>query len=154
MTSSAKNRLAEHLPADQPEPPFIGALLRLARQTVVERLLKGLADAGFADINAAYFSVLHYPTPDGATPSELAERASMSKQAMNYTLGQLEELGYLKRTSEPGRRQTTVRLTARGWHAIETIFETSLAIEAELRSAVGADRYAEFRTALQRLAGV
>lgn len=158
MSSSLKDRragsLAAHVPKDQPEPPFIGALLRLAREAVGNRLLMGLADAGFGDINAAYFRVLQYPSPDGATPSELAERAGMTKQAMNYTLGQLEELGYVKRKSEAGRRQTTVRLTTRGWRATEAIWRISIAIETELRDDIGADAFAEFRAVLKQLAGV
>jgi DNA-binding MarR family transcriptional regulator len=158
MPSSVKERLsvslASHVPKDQPEPPFIGALLRLARESVGTRLLKGLETAGFGDINAAYFTVLQYPGPDGATPSELAERAGMTKQAMNYTLGQLEELGYIKRKSEAGRRQTTVRLTPRGWRAIEAVWQISIEIETELREMIGKAHFEDFRSVLKRLAGV
>lgn len=158
MPSSVKDRLSAsltaHVPKDQPEPPFIGALLRLAREAVGGRLLDGLSKAGFGDINAAYFTVLHYPSPDGATPSELAERAGMTKQAMNYTLGQLEELGYIKRKSETGRRQTIVRLTPRGWRAIEAIWQISIEIETELREAIGKAHFEDFRAVLKRLAGV
>jgi DNA-binding MarR family transcriptional regulator len=136
------------------EPPFIGALLRFARRNVLERLLKALVDAGFGDIGPSHFSVLGYPTPEGCTPTELAERTGMTKQAMNYTLGQLEELGYIRRKSKPGRRTSTVHLTARGQRAIEVVLAAGLAIETELRDAVGAECYRDFRAVLQKVAGL
>jgi hypothetical protein len=37
--------------------------------------------------------VLRWPGPNGARPVELAEQANMTRRAMNYLLGQLEELG-------------------------------------------------------------
>jgi DNA-binding MarR family transcriptional regulator len=135
------------------EPPFIGALLRLARHNVLKRLLGALADAGFGDINAAHFYVIGYPTPEGCTPTELAQRTDMTKQAMNYTLGQLEELGYIKRKSRPGRRHSTVHLTARGQRAIEVVLAAGIEIEIELRDKMGEDRYAIFRSGLQLVAG-
>jgi DNA-binding MarR family transcriptional regulator len=48
-------------------------------------------------------------------PSELAERASMTKQAMNYLLGQLEARGYIERRAEMGSSRRLVFLTNRGW---------------------------------------
>jgi DNA-binding MarR family transcriptional regulator len=42
----------------------------------------------------------------------------MTKQALNYLLGQLEELGYLERNDDPDdRRSKRVRVTKRGWDA-------------------------------------
>ena len=59
--------------------------------------------------------VFLYPPPDRMRPSELAERASMTKQAMNYLLGQLEARGYIERRAEKGSSRRLVFLTNRGW---------------------------------------
>jgi len=60
-------------------------------------------------------AVLQFPGPDGARPGTLAERAGMSKQAMNRLLGSLEELGYLVRNDAPDEgRARVVRFTKRG----------------------------------------
>jgi hypothetical protein len=46
--------------------------------------------------------VFRYPLPEGRRPSDAAVDAGMTRQAMGYLLGQLEELGYLTaRTTRP-----------------------------------------------------
>src|SRR6185437_15095124 len=95
-------------------PPFIGALLRMAYQQARERQLDAQAKHGFSDLNQALLSVLVYPPPDGERPSDLAERTNMTKQAMNYLLGQLEQIGYVERRANKGRRRL-VYLTEKGW---------------------------------------
>ena len=43
-----------------------------------------------------HMAVLQFPGPDGVRPGALAERAGMSKQAMNRLLQSLEELDYYR----------------------------------------------------------
>src|SRR5262245_43640892 len=96
-------------------PPLIGALLRFPWESVQQRMLEALHAAGFEDFDATHLSVFQYPGPQGARPSELAARLRMSKQALNYQLGQLERLGYLERRPDPDDlRSKRVALTARG----------------------------------------
>jgi hypothetical protein len=45
--------------------------------------------------------VLRYPGAEHRRPSELAADARMTKQAMNYLLGQMQRLGYLTRDDDP-----------------------------------------------------
>ena len=73
-----------------PPPPLIGALLRVPWETVRERMLAGLHDRGFTDLVAAHVDVWRYPGPENQRPSELATQTRMTKQALNYLLGQLE----------------------------------------------------------------
>jgi hypothetical protein len=80
-------------------PPLIGALLRMPLDAVVARILAGLHEAGFTDLVPAHFPVLRYPGPENRRPSELAAEARMTKQAMNYLLGQMQQLGYLTATT-------------------------------------------------------
>src|SRR5215204_366305 len=68
---------------------------------VVARILTGLHDRGFADLVPAHFPVLRYPGPENRRPSDLAAEARMTKQAMNYLLGQMQQLGYLARRRRP-----------------------------------------------------
>src|SRR4051794_1382380 len=101
---------AEDLP-----PPLIGALLRMPLEAVHAVMLRALHDHGFTDITAAHLPVLRWPGPEGRRPVELAVQAGMSKQAMNYLLGQLEGLGYLERRVDPDDvRSRRVYLTKRG----------------------------------------
>ena len=47
---------------------------------------------GFTDLVAAHVDVWRYPGPENQRPSDLATKTRMTKQALNYLLGQLEEL--------------------------------------------------------------
>ena len=94
-----------------PGPPLIGALLRMPWEVVQHRMLERLHERGFDDLDAAHLNVFQYPGPQGARPSELAARLRISKQALNYLLGELERLT----TSSAGRIPTTT-LQARRPH--------------------------------------
>ena len=100
-------------------PPLIGALLRMPWDSVQQHMLDRLHESGFGDFDAAYLSVFQYPGPQHARPSELAARLRISKQALNYLLGELERLGYLERRVDPDdRRSKRIALTPRGIAAV------------------------------------
>src|SRR5689334_24891678 len=80
-----------------PPPPLIGALLRIPFETVRDRMLTGLHQRGYTDLVAAHLDVFQYPGPENQRPIDLATQTRMSKQALNYLLRQLEQLGYLTR---------------------------------------------------------
>ncbi|HVW29449.1 MAG TPA: hypothetical protein VHC69_28985 [Polyangiaceae bacterium] len=129
----------------------MGALLRFGHQMVLDRLLAALAAAGFDDLNEAHFKVLRYPPPDGTRPSVLAQRAKMSKQAMNYLLVQLEKLGYVRRHGGVETSGRLVSLTDRGWEVAALQRRTVRAIEREWARKVGEGRFATFMEVLHEL---
>jgi DNA-binding MarR family transcriptional regulator len=121
-----------------PENPLIGALLRLPAQAIHRRIVAGLNGGGFRDLRLAHMGVLQYPGPDGRRPSELAERAGMSKQAMNQLLRSLERLGYIRRRdAQKGGRARVVHFTRRGHAAWAKIHEVLAEIETEWRATLG-----------------
>lgn len=106
--------------------------MRMPVDAVRVRMLAGLHEAGFTDLVPAHFNVLRYPGPDNRRPSEVAHEVRMSKQAMNYLLGDLERLGYLTREGDPDdRRSKRIHLTERGHAARRTIRNTVREIEAQ-----------------------
>jgi DNA-binding MarR family transcriptional regulator len=122
-----------------PQNPLIGALLRVPAQAIHRRIIAGLHRAGFRELRLPHMGVLQYPGPDGSRPSELAERAAMSKQAMNQLLQSLERLGYLsRRDSKEDQRARLVHFTARGRAAWAKIHEILAEIEVEWRTTLGA----------------
>ncbi len=130
-------------------PPLIGALLRIPWEDVRDRLLSGLQERGFGDLHASHLGILLYPGPDGLRPSELAAERRMSKQAVNYLLGQLERLGYLERLGDPGdQRVRRIALTARGRRAGRAMRQIVREIERDWEARLGAERYAELRLLL------
>ena len=138
--------------APTPPPPLIGALLRRPFETVRERMLAGLHERGFSDLVAAHLDVFQYPGPDRQRPSELAQRARMSKQALNYLLGQMEKLGYLERRQDgEDHRFRRIHLTQRGQAAVRAIREIVLEVEADWEHQLGTTGFAQLRHLLEIL---
>lgn len=119
-----------------------------------ERQFRALIEHGFGDLNQPLLSVLVFPYPDGARPGELAERINMTKQAMNYLLGQLETLGYIERRAEKGNSRRLVFLTRRGWQAVETIRAAVKEVEAEWAAVLGQKRFDELIEMLRQLSSI
>ena len=130
---------------------LIGALLRVPAQAIHRRIIAELNAAGFEDLRVPHMAVLQYPGPDGIRAGELAERAGMSKQAMNQLLRSLEGLGYLARSGAPdGGRARVVHLTKRGRAAYEKIHEILRDIEREWSTELGPRDFAQLKKLLLR----
>jgi DNA-binding MarR family transcriptional regulator len=135
-----------------PAPALIGALLRRPVEAVHLRILREAHDAGFTDLVPAHLAVLRYPGPNGRRPSELAAEVGTTKQAMNYLLGQLEQLGYLRRSADlEDQRSRRVQLTDRGEALRRVVRRTVTRIEKELETELGSTSYAQLRRLLVRL---
>ena len=131
---------------------MIGALLRTPWEAVQRRMLERLHDHGFADLDFAHLNVFQYPGPQGARPSDLAARLGITKQALNYLLGELERLDYLQRRPDPDDlRSKRVELTPRGTSAIGVIRDAVAEIETAWAQRLGPVRFAHFRALLLEL---
>lgn len=120
-------------------------------QSIRERQFAAVIAKGFEDLNQPLLNVFLYPPPDRVRPSELAERANMTKQAMNYLLGQLEARGYIERRTQRGSSRRLVFLTDRGWQVREALLAEVTEVEAEWRSVLGQRRFEEFMNTLRQL---
>src|SRR6266540_1140250 len=130
-------------------PPLIGALLRVPWEAVQRHMLERLHERGFDDFDAAYLNVFQYPGPQGTRPSELAARLGITKQALNYLLGELERLDYLERRPDPDDlRSKRVALTPRGTSAIRVIREAVGDVETAWAKQLGPKRFAQLRSLL------
>jgi len=133
-------------------PPLIGALLRMPLETVRQHMLDRLHEHGFDDLEPSHLIVVQYPGPQGTRPSELAARLRISKQALNYLLGQLERLGYLTREPDPDdQRSKRIVLTPRAESAVPVIRNAVAEIESEWSRQLGPERFAELRGLLVEL---
>jgi DNA-binding MarR family transcriptional regulator len=131
---------------------LIGALLRVPAQAVQRRLIKELNAAGFEELTVPHMAVLQFPGPDGVRPGMLAERAGMSKQAMNQLLRSLEGLGYVVRSDLPGEgRGRIIRFTKRGRAAYAKIYDILGGIEREWSAELGREHFAQLKELLCRV---
>jgi DNA-binding MarR family transcriptional regulator len=131
---------------------LIGALLRVPAQAIHRRIISELNAAGFDDLRVPHMAVLQFPGPDGVRPGVLAERAGMSKQAMNQLLRSLEALGYIARSDAPDEgRARMVRLTRRGRAAYAKIHDILRDIERQWIAELGPKRFADLKALLGRV---
>ena len=131
---------------------LIGALLRVPAQAIHRRIITGLNAAGFTELRLPHMAVLVFPGPDGVRPGELAERAGMSKQAMNQLLRSLEGLGYIVRSDAPDQgRARVIRFTKRGRAAFSKIHDILRDIEREWSAELGPARFAQLKELLCRV---
>ena len=97
-------------------------------------------------------AVLQFPGADGVRPSTLAERAGMSKQAMNQLLRSLEGYGYVERSDAPDEgRARTVHFTKRGRAAYSKILDILRNIEREWSTELGPTDFAQLKALLFRV---
>ena len=151
--SSPSSPFTNSAGAEQPSaPPLIGALLRIPWEAVQQHMLQRLHERGFDDLEAAHLNVFQYPGPQGARPTELATRLRISKQALNYLLGELERLDYLERRPDPDdMRSKRVALTRRGTSAIRVIREAVHDLETAWARQLGPKRFDQLRRLLLEL---
>jgi len=131
---------------------LIGALLRVPAQAIQRRIIKELNEAGYDELRVPHMAVLQFPGPDGVRPGTLAERAGMSKQAMNQLLRSLESLGYISRSDAPDeRRARIVRLTRRGRAAYLRTEDILREIEHEWSAQLGSVDFGRLKELLCRV---
>ncbi|ODS54110.1 MAG: MarR family transcriptional regulator [Acidobacteria bacterium SCN 69-37] len=131
---------------------LIGALLRVPAQAIHRRIIGDLNAAGFTELRVPHMAIFQYPGPDGERPGVLAERAGISKQAMNQVLRSLETAGYLERSDAPDHgRARIVRLTRRGAMAYATIHDILRDIEHQWAVELGPRAFGNLKTLLIRV---
>jgi DNA-binding MarR family transcriptional regulator len=97
-------------------------------------------------------AVLRFPSRDGVRPGVLAERAAMSKRAMNRPLGSLEDLGYLVRSDAPDEDcARIVRFTKREHAAYAKALEVLRDVEREWSAELGPKDFAKLKELLMRV---
>lgn len=132
------------------ETPAIGGLLRTVWKLHRDRMYERLVALGYPDVTRAQFALLRFPGVDGMRPSEAAELAGLSKQAVNDLLGELERSGYLERKPHPADgRGRVVRLTHRGKRLQHTTHQISRELEADWGARVGQKRIASLKQTLE-----
>ena len=134
------------------EDMLIGALLRVPAQAIQRRIIHELNAAGFEELRVPHMAVLQFPGPDGVRPGTVAERAGMSKQAINQLLRSLEGFGYIIRSdADDGGRARIVHLTKRGRAAYSKIHDILRDVEREWSSELGPKPFAQLKELLFRV---
>ena len=89
----------------------------------------------------------------GTRPSDLAQGATISKQAVGQRIRELAERGWVELRPDPSDgRAVLVHRTAQGAQVRRRLRQAIATLEAEWAAEVGAERYEVFRAVLDELA--
>ena len=131
-------------------------LLRNPYQALLAKLYARLAAAGYADAAPSWgHNIFFYLRGGGLRLTELAERTHTTKQAMRYTVNQLEAAGYVERVPDPtDGRAKTICLTERGWEVRRVADEIIASLEEECVRSLGEDRMRKFEELMKEVSSV
>lgn len=131
--------------------PSLGVLLFLPYRHLEQRVLDAVVAAGYP-VSLAQARVFQRIAPDGSRLTDLAAAAQVTKQTAGFLVDQLVAGGYVERAPDPtDARARLVRITRRGYDAIEVAQAVQAQVEAEWRDHLGADEVERLRVALLRL---
>jgi DNA-binding MarR family transcriptional regulator len=116
----------------------IGRLLNNAIRRFEGRVLDLMSEAGYAETRIAHINLTRNLDLEGTRLTDLAKRASMSKQAMGELAGQCEELGLISRATDPSdRRARIITFTVFGLEWLEAFHAAVDVAEKEMRREIG-----------------
>lgn len=110
----------------------------MSRNENVPLALSNLAARG--SLSASHIHITRHLALEGSRLTELARRASMSKQAMGKLVDQCEAWGLVRRIGDPrDARARQIVFTPIGLSWLKAFEQAVAQAEAELRAAVGAE---------------
>ena len=138
------------------EHVIFSQLLRRPYETLLMRIHAELAAAGYADSYPSWgTNIFHYLREGGLRLTELAERTHMTKQALLYTINQLEAAGYVERVPDPtDGRAKIIRLTERGWEGRRVGDAIVASLEQECVRRIGEERMRQFKALMKDVSNV
>ncbi len=131
---------------------MIGALLSIPSFNLNARVHARLHERGFHEITDSNSTVMKVLGPDGDRITELARKASLTKQSMGYLVDQLEAAGYIERVSDPNdARAVVIRRTKTGWAYNRAAAEEVARLQDEWAQLLGSVKMKQLKSLLAEL---
>ena len=140
--------------APTPRPPSLrlAAISRMLVRSVSSEVQGQLASQGFGDVRPAHNAVFGQVLAGRCRITSMAEHLGITKQAVTWLVGQLEEGGYAMRHPDPlDGRAKVVALTDRGRQAAAASVAAANHIESKWSVAVESARLEQCKDTLWRL---
>jgi DNA-binding MarR family transcriptional regulator len=130
----------------------IGQHLLEVAKDFQKRALEAFVARGHAGLQPAHQAVLTHLRVSGTRLTELAQRASMSKQAMGQLVDEVERLGYVERISDPtDGRAKIVRFTPAGLELIEHGTDIATSVQRDYAKLIGKQKLDLLREILEEI---
>lgn len=142
--------------AGRGDPPGFELPLRLflAFRVLIDELHAELARQGHPEMRPMYGFVFQAIGPDGTTAAELGRKLGISKQAAGKTIASLEQLGYVRRGSDPrDARRKVVHLTGRGTDSLIRSARIFDDLRARWSAILGEERLRAMEADLRKVTG-
>jgi DNA-binding MarR family transcriptional regulator len=132
--------------------PTVPALLNVVARSGASRLRAAFAAAGLDGIRPAQAVALVPLAAGGLHASDLADRLSVSRQAVAQAVTALERHEYVIRKPHPSdARALIIELAPRGRQALRVMRSNALEVERHWQDLLGEKRFSELRETLVAL---
>jgi DNA-binding MarR family transcriptional regulator len=125
---------------------------------VNEFVMRKMTAAGFKSVRESHGYVIQHLIESERSISELARRMEVTQQAASKTVAELIQLGVLEASPAKDRRAKRIRLSRRGWKAVEFSRRARKQVEQRLLATAGKKNYAKAKAillaCLQGLGGI
>lgn len=129
----------------------VGRLLANALHHFEERVIELLEAAGHDEVKQSHVSATRHLDVAGTRLTEMAQRATMTKQSMSELVAQIEERGLVTRTPDPNDgRARIVRFTPAGLEWLRDFRDAVRVAEEEMAQQIGSQALAAMKDALER----
>ena len=118
----------------------------------VGRMLTGHAiskvhDAGYPEVRESWLPILQHVEAEGIRSIDLANKLSISKQAANQMVKEIQKQGYLQRAPDPkDKRAQLITLTEQGWQAWVIGLKAMTEMERRLETQLGLENVDHMRS--------
>lgn len=130
----------------------IGQPLTEIAKDFQRRALARFAERGHVGLQPAHTAVITNVSLEGTRLTELARRASMTKQGMGQLVDEVERLGYVERVPDPtDHRAKIVRFSPRGRRLMSHGVEIGELIQVEYARLIGRRRLKILHATLEEL---
>jgi len=126
----------------------LGYLALFLGQRINELVLARARAAGFTELRESQGYVVQHLIESERSITELARRMEVSQQAASKAVAEMVTLGILETTTGGDRRSKMVRLSERGWQAVQFSRRSRKQIDKRLRGVLGTEKYEEARSTL------
>ena len=122
------------------------------KEALIDDFHRRMHEAGFTDIRESHGCVFRHLPPEGLRLSDLADLARLTKQSVGEHVAVLEQLGYVERVPDDrDGRVKIIRPTRKGLASQKAARQAFLDVEASWADAIGEERVAAMRDALEAI---
>lgn len=116
----------------------IGRRMNEAVRIFENRIIENLKAKGHSELTAAHINLTRNLDEDGTRLTELARRASLTKQSMSELVDQVERTGLIEKRQDPADgRAKLVCFTDSGFVWLEAFHQSLEVAEGEMRDQLG-----------------